>query len=691
MRKATFDPTRYNRSANTPFSTVLAREISRRSLLKRGGGMAALSIFGGLGLSSCSSSDDGSDDSSADLVQEDSPTGFSTRLGFESVNGSRLDAVVVPEGYSAQVLAPWGTPLNNLANPWNDDGSNSAEDQLNAVGMHHDGMHFFPIEGSVTDGLLCINHEFIDQAALHPQGPSVDEATGQRLSAEEVRKEIYAHGVSVVRVRLVNNQWEVVENDALNRRINGATEIALSGPLAGNVALITPYAPNADRARGTLNNCGNGYTPWGTFLTCEENWPGYFTNAAALTADQERIGVSNGGTRYGWDTVAGDASETVSEFARFNVTPGGSDASNDYRNEASGHGYITEINPYNAQSFATKRTAMGRFRHESCVFGKLVEGQPVVAYSGHDARFEYIYKFVSTATWNPADASPEDRLATGSKYLDEGTLFVARFDEGGTGAWLPLTPESATIDGGTLGESFTDQASIILNTAGAADLLGPTPMDRPEWIAVSPVDGAVYTSLTNNTERTGESPETNTNEANPRLDNEFGHIIRWVESTDNRFNWDIFLFGAPAASDLNINLSGLTDLNEFASPDGLVFDPRGILWVQTDNGADAVQEQTNDQMLAVIPSTLTDEDGNPDVVNPANQTELRRFFVGPNDCEVTGLAFTGDQQNFFVNVQHPDNWPSSDDATISTAAGVAVRPRSGTVAIRRIDGGLVGE
>lgn len=686
MSKATFDSTRYNQSNNAAFSTILEREFSRRRLLKRGCGMAALSVFGGMGLSACSSNDD--DEATAPL--NNGAAQFGSRLGFNSVKGARLDAVVVPEGYQAQVLAPWGTPLNSSANPWLDDGSNTAEDQLNAVGMHHDGMHFFPIDGSATDGLLCINHEYIDEDALHPQGPTVDETTGKRLEVEEVRKEIRAHGVTVVRVRMVGDQWQVVDSDPLNRRFTGATEMRIGGPLAGNAALITPFALNGDRARGTLNNCGSGYTPWGTFLTCEENWPGYFTNSGDLTEDQQRIGLSDEGTRYGWDTVAGDATETDSEFARFNVTPSDADASSDFRNEANGHGYITEIDPYNAQSLATKRTAMGRFRHESCVFGRLVAGQPVVFYSGHDARFEYIYKYVSNATWDPADASPSDRLATGDKYLDEGVLYVARFNEGGTGQWLPLTLNSPTLAGSTLGESFADQSALLLNAPGAADLLGATPMDRPEWISVSPVDGAVYTTLTNNTRRTGESPETDANPANPRLDNTFGHIIRWLEGDDDRLTWDIFIFGSPAAGDVDINLSGLTDLNEFASPDGLSFDPRGILWVQTDNGAEEVAEQTNDQMLAVIPSTLLDADGNPDVVNPANQSELRRFFVGPNDCEVTGLAYTGDYQTFFINVQHPGNWPSSDDATVETADGVVVRPRACTVAIRRLDGGAVG-
>lgn len=684
MSKATFDPTRFNPTSNTPFSTVLEREISRRSLLKRGCGMAALSVFGGLGLSGCSDTDTPS------VQPGDTTQSFATKLGFESIAGARLNAAVVPEGYTAQVLAPWGTPLNSLASPWRDDGSNTSDDQLNAVGMHHDGMHFFPINGSTTDGLLCINHEYIDTNALHPAGPTIDKATGQRVSAEEVRKEINAHGVSVVHVRLVADQWEVIQDDPRNRRFTAATDMAISGPLAGSSLLITPYAPEGDRVRGTMNNCGNGYTPWGTYLTCEENWPGYFTNSAQQTQDQSRLGVSGGSTRYGWNTVAGDVSEQNDEFARFDVTAKDGDASTDYRNEANGHGYITEIDPYNGQSIATKRTAMGRYRHECCVFGELVEGEPVVFYSGHDSRFEYIYKFVSTASWDPADASPVDRLATGNKYFDEGVLYAAQFNEDGVGEWLALTLESSTQNGGTLGESFTDLAAILLNTPGAADLVGATPMDRPEWISVSPVDGAVYVTLTNNTLRKGETPETDVNAANPRLNNEFGHIIRWVESTGNQFTWDVFLFGAPAAGDVNINLSGLTESNQFSSPDGMAFDSRGILWVQTDNGAEGFAEETNNQMLAVIPSTLMDENGNPDVVNPENQSELKRFFVGPNGCEVTGVAFTDDYQNFFINVQHPSNWPLNDDATAATEDGTFVRPRSGTIAIRRVDGGPVG-
>lgn len=687
MSKATFDPTLYNQSGNTPFETVLERHIQRRTLIRSGSAMAALTIMSSLGLSACDSNSNKhyvrSNDGSVTLPDLDKTA---STLGFQSIAGSRTDAIVVPENYKATILAPWGTPLNDQAAPWKSDGTNTAQDQANSVGMHHDGTSFYPLNGSSEDGLLCINHEYLDQDALHPSGATSDETTRQRTLAEEIRKEIYAHGVTVVRIKKIDGAWQVVANDPHNRRITGATEMDISGPMAGHELLKTPFSPGGDSARGTFNNCGSGTSPWGTFLTCEENWPGYFANTAERTADQQRIGLGTSANQYGWNHLAGDESEQDDEFGRFDVTPRAESALMDYRNEANGHGYIVEIDPYSPDSRPIKRTTMGRFRHEACEAGKLSAGKPVAFYSGHDARGEYVYKFVSAAVWDPVDANRTDRLAVGDKYLNQGTLYVARFDEDGTGVWLPLTLASLDQDGKPLSDSFGSLAEIILNTAGAADKLGATPMDRPEWGAVDPLTGSVYMTMTNNTARREANP------ANPRVNNKFGHIIRWDESDDHKtFTWDIFLFGAPAEGGEEINLSGLTDLNQFASPDGLIFDKRGILWVQTDNGASEVAQDTNDQMLAVIPSALTDANGNQQVISGTNQTELRRFLVGPNDSEITGLAFTGNHHTFFVNVQHPGNWPYSDDAQEQTPTGMRIRPRSATVVVEKVHGGPVGE
>ena len=687
MSKATFDPTRYNNSNNAPFSTVLERHLSRRNFLSNSCGVAGLSMLASTGLIGCGGSNG---ESSPTNPSPNTPT--TPVLNFESIAGATRDAVVVPEGYKAQVLVPWGTPINDMAEEWKEDGSNTSVDQANSIGMHHDGMRFYPIEGSDDEGLLCINHEFIAQSALHPNGATF--LDGRRSIVDEVRKEINAHGVSVVKIRNNNGDWELVKNDPLNRRYTGATEMDMSGPVSMSENLVTNYSPDGRVARGTLNNCGNGFTPWGTYLTCEENWPGYFVNNGARTEDQNRIGISgpqdgiDGTTRYGWEGVAGDASEIDGEFSRFDTTPSAQTADQDYRNEANGHGYIVEIDPY-TDSRAVKRTALGRIRHEGCVHGKLSAGEPIIFYSGHDARFEYLYRFVSNALWDPADANPSDRLATGAKYMDDGTLYVARFDDNGTGEWIPLTLDTITADGSaTIGDTFASLEDIILNTAGAADLVGATPMDRPEWTAVDPITGTVYLTLTNNTQRT---EEIGTNAANPRLNNSFGHIIRWDEDeTGNGFSWDIFVFGSPSDGDADTNISGLDDLNQFASPDGLVFDDRGIMWIQTDNGADEVEEDTNDQMLLVVPSALVNEEGEQVPVSEDNQMELRRFFVGPNRCEVTGLAFTPDNRNFFANIQHPGNWPFSNDAAQDTPEGTIVRPRAATVVISKIDGGTVG-
>ncbi|NAX47467.1 DUF839 domain-containing protein [Photobacterium halotolerans] len=685
MSKATFDPTCYNKSGNETFQQVLDKHLSRRTALKSTLGLGALTALSTFGLAGCGSDSDSGQSNGGSGTNPEAPNRSTAVLNFDSIPGSLLDAVAVPAGYSAQVLVPWGTPLNHKASAWDSTGNNSAEDQANAMGMHHDGMHFFPLNDAADDGLLCINHEYIDSNALHPSGPTTDSVTGLRTSAEEIRKEINAHGVSVVRVKLNGNQWAIVDNDPLNRRFTAATVMDMAGPLAYTSYLETRFSPDGSQTRGTLNNCGNGYTPWGTYLTCEENWPGYFVNEGTKTEEQNRIGVSGTATRYGWDDLAGDADERLDEFTRFDVTPTAASAAADYRNEANGFGYIVEIDPYSQNARAVKRTALGRFRHEGCAFGKLEEGKPIVFYSGHDSKFEYIYKFVSDAVWDPADATPSNRRAVGDKYMDHGTLYVAKFSEDGAGSWLPLTMNSPTTGGGVLGDTFDSLAAILLNTAGAADLVGATPMDRPEWASIDPFTGTVYMTLTNNSSRT------EANVANPRLNNYFGHIIRWDEGSDvTSFSWDIFLFGSPASADAGTNLSGLTDLNMFASPDGLAFDERGILWVQTDNGAADVTSYTNDQMLAIVPSAMVDDQGQQQAVTGANQSQLKRFFVGPNGCEVTGFAISPDYKSVFINIQHPENWPYSDNATTETPSGQTVRPRAATVVIRRNDGGQIG-
>ncbi|MDY7117013.1 PhoX family phosphatase [Halomonas sp. SSL-5] len=710
MSKEIEDHRNFNQSGNEPFSSIMDKHVSRRGMMRGGLGLAAMSVMG-FGAANALAAPD----ARTGMRGTGAPGKKPLTLAFESIRGARLDSVVVPEGYTAQVLIPWGAGLTSDVPEWHDGLEMTPEIQANAIGMHHDGMYHFPLNnGSGSrEFLLAINHEYIDQGALWaPKGGPTNGRSGKR-PADEARTEINAHGVAVVHVKKqADGRWTHVVDSPYNRRITNASEMEIGGPLAGSDYVKTKFSPDGLLARGTSNNCGNGYTPWGTYLACEENWPGYFVRNADRQLDDERLGVSRGRGRYGWETAAGDASEQNDEFARFNTDPFAADATGDYRNEARTYGYQVEVDPYDGSRRAVKRTAMGRFRHEGCWVGKLEPGKPVVFYSGHDARNEYIYKYVSKATWSPADANRPganfDRLAIGAKYLDEGTLYVARFDVDGSGEWLPLTPQAVTTDGRRLHEALglaaDDQAGIIIHTCDAADLMGATPMDRPEWGAVDPTSGDVYMTLTNNSQRTAEDTAptfTNggsnreelgvgygtapTNGPNPRPSNGAGQVIRWRDGDDvTRLQWEVFVFGAAAAD--TDNLSGLTELNQFASPDGLWYDDRGngdgILWIQTDNGYDGVADYTNDQVLAVVPGAL--EGG---VVTPENQQHLKRFAVGPNGSEVTGIFATPDKTALFINIQHPGNWPASEDATEQTQG--SVRPRASTVVIQRQDGGPI--
>ncbi|GAA5232111.1 PhoX family phosphatase [Verticiella sediminum] len=690
MSKNITDKVVRNSSDNTPFSEVLEKSLSRRTFMRGSLGAAFATMTAG-SLAACGG--DGGDE--APTVPDPTPTPEPTpeplKLGFDSLPNSMTDACVVPPGYTARVFAPWGTPLDDNAAPWDRNGNNTSNDLLHSTGMHHDGMRYFPLDGSSSEGLLVVNHEYIDENALHPNGQTFVE--GKR-PAEEVRKEVNAHGVAIMHIRKdANGGWDIVRNSRYNRRFTSATPMSLAGPVARTDWVKTPYSPTGAQTRGTNNNCGNGYTPWGTYLTAEENWAACFVNTGEQPREQKRVGIGNTVGRYQWETAAGDLTEVQGEFARFNIAATGGDATQDWRNEANTFGYLVEIDPYDPSSIATKRTALGRFAHEGAAYSLPEEGKPLSFYSGDDSRFEYIYRYVSDAVWDPRDAERTDRLAVGAKYLDKGTLYVARFNDDGSGTWLPLTEASVGKDGRTLKDEFGSLAEIIVNTRGAADFVGATPMDRPEWTVVHPSTGDVYVTLTNNTSR---NAQTGTNAPNPRLNNANGHIVRWHDdAASDTFRWEIFVFGSDAGADADTNRSGLTEFNQLASPDGLGFDDRGILWIQTDNGIDggrnnAVAKSTNDQMLAVIPNAVGEIEGVGPVIDSGNQADLRRFFVGPNEAEITGFAYTPDFTSIFLNIQHPANWPAydTDDATVVPSSDV--RPRSSTVVIQKADGGPIG-
>lgn len=666
-------------------------------------------------------------------------------LGFTAVPKSRADVVSVPEGYTVTVLYRLGDPLAGNVGAFSNDGGDTNYAQR--AGDHHDGMTFFGLSAARNSpdtttnsrGLLALNHENITQGYLHVAGATT---SGGRRPESEVIKEMDCHGVSVVEITRAGT-WSYVPGSALNRRITPNTPTTFSGPAKGVALLRTVFSPTGVAGRGTINNCADGSTPWNTYLTNEENWAGYFrrdvgdaaVRTSAGTARENvslaRYGIPEGRTgNYGWSSVV-PTDPAVTTYRRWNITASPTaavDGTGDFRHEAFQFGSVVEIDPYDPASTPRKRTALGRMNHEGCTLGRRIAGVRPACYMGDDAQNEYIYKFVSATPWATADANATDRLSIGDKYLDAGTLYVARFNADGSGEWLPLVYGQGPLTGGNAAYAFVDQADVLINARLAADALGATRMDRPEWTAVNPVTGEMYATLTNNSSRT---PAT-VNAANPRAyvdpkttggqtaGNPNGHIIRLREAGDTSeatgFVWDIYAFGSGADLDAtNVNLSRLDATNDFSSPDGLWFSQptnaggqlTPVLWVETDDGA--YTDVTNCMLLAAIPgkvgdgttrsvtSTVGTATGTVTTwIGKAPGDTLRRFLVGPKECEITGITTTPDGRSLFVNIQHPgenggptnatSSWPATQEAT----AAVGTRPRSATIVITRNDGGVVG-
>ncbi len=667
-------------------------------------------------------------------------------LAFTAVAKNKNDLVTVPADYTVTILYRMGDPLASGVAAYANNGTDTNFAQR--AGDHHDGMSYFglaatgatPDANSNTRGVLVMNHENITESYLHANGPTGLTPPGIRPEAEAI-KEIEAHGVSVVEVTRASTAgaWSYVPASTLNRRITPNTPMQFNGPVRGNAALRTRVSNDGTRSNGTINNCANGQMPWQTYLTCEENWAGYFTraagdeaartaaNAAKQNASLRRYGIGQGRTgNYRWTTVTpADASSTT--FSRWNASvlaDAAADGTQDFRNEPFTFGWVVEIDPFNPQSTPRKRTALGRMNHEGCWPGRTIAGVKPAFYMGDDAQNEYIYKFVSNTAWAVADATAADRLATGDKYLDAGTLYVAKFADDGTGTWLPLVFGQNGLTADSTIYPFADQADVLINTRLAADVLGATPMDRPEWTAVNPVNGEMYCTLTNNSSRSAarvdaSNPRAYIDPPSTSVSNRNGHVIRLREAADTTeattFTWDIYAFGAGSDLDpTNINLSGLDATNDFSSPDGLWFglptnasgQVAPLLWLQTDDGA--FTDVTNNQMLVGMPGRVADG-GTRQVtstgggasrtvttrIGAAPAAKLKRFLVGPVGCEITGISSTPDGRSVFVNIQHPgegggpsditSNWPASQ-----AAAAPGVRPRSATIVITKNDGGVVG-
>jgi secreted PhoX family phosphatase len=496
-----------------------------------------------------------------------------------------------------------------------------------------------------------MNHEYVDDGLLHPDGRAP-------WTRDKVFKAQAAMGVSIVEVRDAGGgSWEIVRPSRRARRITASTPMDLSGPAAGHALLQTAADPGGRRVLGTINNCASGITPWGTYLTCEENFIYCFRAPEQRDAHQLR-----------WGMLKGDPIGWSEHDERFDTRR--------HPNEPHRFGWIVEIDPFDPGSTPVKRTALGRAAHEGATVAVTSDGRAVV-YSGEDDAFEYIYKFVSRDAIKPGGAGANAEL------LDHGTLYVARFNGDNTGRWLPLVQGRGAL---TAENGFPDQGSVLIKSRQASDLLGATRMDRPEWIAVD-AQGWVYCTLTNNSDR-GAAKKPAVDAANPRANNTMGHIIRWKEHGDfdaTTFHWSHFVLAGDPSNE-RVEARGNVRGDAFACPDGLWVDGRGLLWICTDISPSALGKGEwarlgNNALLAADPST----------------GDVRRFLVGPPGCEITGVTETPDGRTLFVNIQHPgeipgarsdpkqprriSNWPDKNPNG---------RPRSATVVIRRHDGGIIG-
>jgi secreted PhoX family phosphatase len=576
------------------------------------------------------------------------------------------------------VLYAWGDPVSD-GPAWLPDASQGWQEQEQQAGMHHDGIAYFPINHQ--RGLLCINHEYTDTGLLFTD-------LRANWTADKSKKLLAAHGVSVIEVRREEGgikqrgTWNVVRPSDFARRITGYTPMRVVGPAAGSPYLQTAADPTGTTVLGTLNNCGGSATPWGTYVTGEENYDFYFRQPAA--AD-----LTPGERRYMQSALSGVIGVHVGD-PRFDMLVPGN------RNEPNRFGYIVEIDPFDPESTPLKLTGLGRFKHEMAAVRLTSDGR-AVAYSGDDERNNYVYKFVGKYTVKEARQRKQSPL-------EEGTLYVARFDAGGvagdrmgTGQWIPLTTDHPALAGQT-----TDWIHVF--TRLAADAVGATRMDRPEWISVAP-NGEVYVTLTNNTRRGrattnptegngGTAPFTTpVDEVNPRggaAGNPYGHIVRWREDGDadaTTFTWDVFVLagdplnpaGLPGA-DAGGNVQG----DKFACPDAVTVDGAGRVWVGTDMfsteaGTGPYANLKNNVLLAADPVTK----------------EFRRFLVGPVGCEVTGITFTPERAAMFVDIQHPGEPPEIFTNNLANVLGHwpdggSARPRSATLVITKDDGGEIG-
>ncbi|MBR0658291.1 PhoX family protein [Neoroseomonas oryzicola] len=633
-----------NPDPRRPIGEVIAARYGRRSLLAAGAAAAAIAALPG--------------DVPAQTVAP--REGGPSTLTFPELRHRLAQTDAVAEGYERQVVIRWGDPVLPGAPPFDPRAVTEAS-QAKQFGYNCDYLDYFPLPmGSRTadHGLLVVNHEYTNTNLIFPGMGSGREAR-TRSSGPQTRAELMAHGLSVVEVKREGNAWSYVKDSPRNRRITGETPMRVAGPAAGAERMKTKDDPTGMRVLGTLNNCAGGNTPWGTVLTGEENTNYYFGGDPAKTPHQaimRRYGIVNA-SLYNW----------WRHQDRFDVEK--------EPNESFRFGWVVEFDPYDPESVPVKRTALGRFKHEGATHAVSADGR-VVIYSGDDERFEYVYKFVTARPWNPNDRAANRDL------LDEGTLYAGKFLEDGKVEWLPLVFGQGPL---TAANGFASQADVLIETRRAADLLGATPMDRPEDVETNPVNGRVYVMLTNNSRRTAQQA----GGANPRPRNIHGHVLEIippgagtdrVDHAATEARWALFIAAGKPGIDAGAQYHRATSDDGWLScPDNCAFDSKGRIWIATD-GAPA-NAGVADGLYAADTAGF-------------GRALTRLFYQAPTGAEVCGPRFTPDDRTIFLAIQHPGEDAGSTFERPSTrwpdfAEGMP--PRPSVIAIVRKDGGPIGD
>ncbi|WP_332644450.1 PhoX family protein [Aeromicrobium sp.] len=651
-----------NCSDNEYFGDMMRAAVSRRSVLRAGAvvgavGLAAPVLGGGSAAATSGSA-------AATTTVKASPA-FAPGLDFATVAPNVVDDVVIPDGYQQAVVIAWGDPLFKGV-PAFDVHAQTAAAQLRQFGFNNDYLALLPY-GRDTK-LMVVNHEYTSETMMFP---GYDSANPTR---EQVEIAWAAHGLAVVAVKLAdrNGSLRPIVGDGKNRRLHTGSEFELTGPAAGHELLRTTADPDGRTVLGTLNNCGGGLTPWGTWLSGEENFNQYFANAATVTDPAQAARLK----RYG---LGGTATERKWERFddRFDIAK--------EPNEPNRFGWVVEVDPYDPHSTPKKRTALGRFKHEAAEPRITSDGR-VAVYMGDDERFDYFYKFVSDKKVARGQGAAARRR--NASLLDEGTLYVAKFtgDSGpvdgsgqlpedglfdGSGEWIPLVRGTHSyVDGMTAAE-------VLMFTRQAADKVGATKMDRPEDVEPSPRSGKVYIALTNNSNR-GATGAAGADEANPRNSNKHGHVIELTESGNdsgaNAFRWSILLLcGDPQDPSTYFGGFDKSQVSPISCPDNLAFDGYGNLWISTDGNALG----SNDGLFGLA-------------LEGTYRGQVKQFLTVPFGAETCGPLI--DRERVLVAVQHPGE---KNGSTVETPAsrwpdGPGSVPRPAVVAVwpkRRRRGG----